>query len=80
MVKNQGRIKGTIDQRAMPRSFVEGDIVLLLDKTNEKPGMHKNFDNLWLSPYQIENKVAINFSYLISLNSELSLQIHQFHE
>jgi hypothetical protein len=46
MIKNQEIIKGIFDQKVHQRPFAKGDIVLMWDKTKEKPGMHKKFDSL----------------------------------
>eukprot|EP00253_Pinus_taeda_P006813 PITA_06813 len=44
------RVKSHFDQAVRPRSFNEGDLVLLYDQANEKLGPGK-LESMWLGPY-----------------------------
>lgn len=48
------RVKIIFDKKAKPRSFKEGDLVILWAKRYEDLGKHGMFDNLWLGPFVIE--------------------------
>jgi hypothetical protein len=64
MLKNQRKIKGTIDLRARQRDFKKGYLVLMWVKRREKTGIHQKFDSLWLGPYKIEKKYGSDSFYL----------------
>ncbi len=51
--KSQSNIKKSFDKYSRSRSLQVGDMVLLWDRKNEKPGKHKKLDSLWLGPYII---------------------------
>jgi transposase InsO family protein len=70
MVRNQDKIKGTLNHEARQRYLEEVDLVLMWDKRKEKPGVLKKFDGLWLGPYKIERKDGVNSFYLASLDRE----------
>jgi hypothetical protein len=79
MARNQEKIKGTLDQKARQRIFKERDQVLMWDKRNEKPGMHKKFDSLWTERYQIESEAGVNSFNLATLEGEkLLLPINKY--
>ena len=47
------RVKSHFDQTVHPRSFVEGDLVLLYDQANDKLGAGK-LESMWLGPYIVK--------------------------
>ena len=47
------RVKAHFDQTMHPRSFVEGDLVLLYDQENDKLGAGK-LESMWLGPYIVK--------------------------
>ena len=47
------RVKTHFDQTVHPRSFVEGDLVLLYDQANDKLGAGK-LEPMWLGPYIVK--------------------------
>ena len=55
------RVKAHFDQSVSPRSFVEGDLVLLYDQAHEKLGAGK-FQPMWHGPY-IVKRVLKNGAY-----------------
>ncbi len=55
------QVKTHFDQTVHPRSFVEGDLVLLYDQANDKLGAGK-LESMWLGPY-IVNKVLQKGAY-----------------
>ena len=57
--KNQ--VKAHFDQMVSPRSFIEGDLVLLYDQAHEKLGAGK-FQPMWHGPY-IVKRVLKNGAY-----------------
>jgi hypothetical protein len=54
----QDKMKKVFNKKVGPRSFVEGDLVLLWDKIHEDLNKHGKFDSLWLGPYVIEEVCA----------------------
>ena len=48
------RVKTHFDQTVHPRSFVEGDLVLLYDQANDKVGAGK-FEHMWHGPYIVKH-------------------------
>eukprot|EP00253_Pinus_taeda_P017139 PITA_17139 len=68
--KNQSNIKKSFDKCSRSRSLQVGDMVLLWDRKNEKPGKHKKFDSLWLGPYIIKDIAGPNSFYLSRLDGE----------
>lgn len=47
------RVKSRFDQTVHPRSFNEGDLVLLYDQANDKLGAGK-LESMWLGPYIVK--------------------------
>ena len=47
------RVKAHFDQSVSPRSFVEGDLVLLYDQEHDKLGASK-FQPMWHGPYIVK--------------------------
>eukprot|EP00253_Pinus_taeda_P006080 PITA_06080 len=68
--KIEFNIKKSFDKSSRSRSLQVGDMVLLWDCKNEKPGKHKKFDNLWLGPYIIRDIVGPNSFHLRKLGGE----------
>eukprot|EP00253_Pinus_taeda_P032088 PITA_32088 len=68
--KNQSNIKKSFDKYSRSRSLQVGDMVLLWDCKNEKPGKHKKFDSLWLGPYIIRDIAGPNSFHLSRLDGE----------
>jgi hypothetical protein len=59
--------------------FEDGDLMLVWDKSKEKPGMHKKFDSLWIRPYQIQSKCGTNSFVLATPEGEkLSLLVNGY--
>jgi hypothetical protein len=48
-----------------------GDLVLKWDKINEPKGKHSKFQNLWLGPFQIVEKIGVGTYSLQNLRGEL---------
>lgn len=48
------RVKTHFDQNVRPRSFVEGDLVLLYDQAKDKLGAGK-LESMWRRPYIVKN-------------------------
>ena len=48
------RVKTHFDHTVHPRSFVEGDLVLLYDQANDKMGVGK-LEPMWLGPYIVKS-------------------------
>ena len=55
------QVKAHFDQSVSPRSFVEGDLVLLYDQAHDKLGAGK-FQPMWHGPYIIQ-RVLQNGAY-----------------
>ena len=47
------RVKAHFDQTVSPRSFIEGDLVLLYDQAHDKLGARK-FQPMWHGPYIVK--------------------------
>jgi hypothetical protein len=58
-VAHQQVVKCWFDKhKAGNKYFDVGDLVLKWDKVNEPKGKHSKFQNLWLGPYQIVEKIG----------------------
>lgn len=68
--KNQSNIKKSFDKSSRSISLQVGDMVLLWDRKNEKPGKHKKFDSLWLGSYIIRDIAGPNSFHLSRLDGE----------
>ena len=68
--KNQSKVKRNFDKSSRNRGFSNGDMVLLWDRRNEKPGNHGKFDSLWLGPYIIREAAGQNSYHLSTLDGE----------
>jgi hypothetical protein len=53
------------------KNFEVGDLVLKWDKINEPKGKHSKFQNLWLGPYQVAEKIGVGTYRLQNLRGEL---------
>ena len=53
------------------KDFDIGDLVLKWDKPNEPKGKHSKFQNLWLGPYQIDQKLGPSTFKLKTLDGKL---------
>ena len=40
------------------KNFEVGDLVLKWDRANEPKGKHSKFQNLWLGPFQVAEKIG----------------------
>ena len=61
---------GSRKNAARLRSFNKGDLGLMRDNINKKPGKHGKFYSLWLGPYIIESMAGPNSFYLSHLDGE----------
>jgi len=50
------RVKSHFDQSVSPRSFIEGDLVLLYDQAHDKLGAGK-FHPMWHGPYIVKREL-----------------------
>ena len=56
---HQQRIKTWFDKHvAGDKHFQVGDLVLKWDKGSEDMGKHSKFQNIWLGPYEIAEKIG----------------------
>jgi hypothetical protein len=47
-----------------------GDLVLKWDRENESKGKHSKFQNLWLRPFQVVEKIGVGTYRLQNLRGE----------
>jgi hypothetical protein len=47
-----------------------GDLVLKWDKENESKGKHSKFQNLWLEPFQVAEKIGVGMYQLKNMRGE----------
>ena len=64
------RSKVHYDSHVHPRTFSEGDIVLVYDQPNDKLGKGK-FDSMWYGPYVIHHCLIKGAYTLIDSNGKL---------
>jgi hypothetical protein len=63
--QHQHIVKGWFDSNsALDRNFEVGDLVLKWDKPDEGKGEHTKFQNLWLGPFVISEKLRPESFYL----------------
>ena len=62
------RIKAQYDRNVTPRSFSEGDLVLVYDQANDKLGAGK-FVPMWHGPFIVKWKIAKGAYELIDFDS-----------
>lgn len=53
ITEHQMKVKRIFDQKARPRKFMKGDLVLLWDKRREPKDAYGKFESLWKGPYVI---------------------------
>ena len=46
--------------KAKEKIFEVGDLVLKWDRENEPKGKHSKFQNLWLRPFQVSEKIGVS--------------------
>jgi len=59
--------------KARDKNFELGDLVLKREKINEPKVKHSKFQNLWLGPFQIAEKIGLHTYWLQNLRSELEI-------
>jgi hypothetical protein len=62
---------GLINTMIGDKNFEIGDLVLKWDRVNEPKGKHTKFQNLWLGPFQIAEKIGAETYRLKSLEGDL---------
>ena len=56
--------------KAKEKNFEVGDLVLKWDIANKPKGKHSKFQNLWLGPLQVAEKIGVGNYRLQSLKGE----------
>jgi hypothetical protein len=57
---HQQIIKRWFDKhKAKEKNFEVGDLVLKWDRENEPKGNHSKFQNIWLGPFQVAEKIGV---------------------
>jgi hypothetical protein len=56
--------------KAKEKNFEVGDLVLKWDRENEPKGKHSKFQNLWLRPFQVAEKIGAGTYRLQNLRGE----------
>jgi hypothetical protein len=56
--------------KAKEKNFEVGDLVLKWDRENEPKGKHSKFQNLWLGPFQVVEKIGAGTYQLQNLRGE----------
>jgi hypothetical protein len=68
---HQQVVKRWFDKHKAKEFFFEvGDLVLKWDKANESKGKHSKFQNLWLRPFQVAEKIGAGTYRLQNLRGE----------
>jgi hypothetical protein len=62
--ERQQSIKIYFDKNATVKKFQKGELVLLWNKSKEKPSMHTKFEALCIGPYIIDKILGFNFYML----------------
>jgi hypothetical protein len=52
------------------KNFEIGDLLLKWDRENEPKGKHSKFQNLWLGPFQVAEKIGVGTYLLHNLRGE----------
>jgi hypothetical protein len=52
------------------KNFEVGDLVLKWDRANDPKGKHSKFQNLWLGPFQVAEKIGLGTYQLQNLRGE----------
>ena len=69
---HQQIIKRWFDKHVVgDKQFQVGDMVLKWDKSSEAKGKHSKFQNIWLGPYEIAEKIGDATYKLQSLQGDL---------
>lgn len=69
---HQQLIKKWFDKhKEKDKSFEVGDLVLKWDNMNEPKGNHSKLQNIWLSPFQVAEKIGVGTYHLQNLRGEL---------
>jgi hypothetical protein len=76
-VAHQRIVKHWFDKHKVGnKDFDVGDLVLKWDKANEPKGKHSKFQNLWLGPYQIVEKIGVGTYHLQSMGENWILSLN----
>jgi predicted GH43/DUF377 family glycosyl hydrolase len=71
-VAHQQMVKKWFDKHKVGnKNFEVGDLVLKWDKINEPKGKHSKFQNMWLGPFQVAEKIGVGTYHLQNLRGEL---------
>jgi hypothetical protein len=71
-ITHQQIVKRWFDKhKAREKNFEVGDLVLKWDRENETKGKHSKFQNLWLRPLQVAEKLGAGTYQLQNLRGEL---------
>jgi hypothetical protein len=71
-VAHQQIVKKWFDKhKARDKNFELGDLVLKWDKINKPKGKHSKFQNLWLGPFQIAEKIGLRTYRLQNIRRQL---------
>jgi hypothetical protein len=70
-ITHQQIVKRWFDKhKAKEKNFEVGDLVLKWDRENEPKGKHSKFQNLWLRPFQVSEKIGAGTYRLQNLRGE----------
>jgi hypothetical protein len=70
-IAHQQIVKRWFDKhKAKEKNFEVGDLVLKWDRANEPKGKHSKFQNLWLRPFQVAEKIGVGTYRLQNLRGE----------
>jgi hypothetical protein len=70
-ISHQQIVKMWFDKhKAKEKNFEVGDLVLKWDRANEPKGKHYKFQNLWLIPFQVAEKIGVGIYRLQDLRGE----------
>jgi hypothetical protein len=58
--------------KAIEKSFEVGDLVLKWDRENKPKGKHSKFQNLWLRPLQVSEKIGVGTYRLQNMRGNLT--------
>jgi hypothetical protein len=59
------------EHKAGGNNFEVGELVLKWDKINDPKGKHSKFQNMWLGPFEIVEKIGIGTYHFQNLRGEL---------
>jgi hypothetical protein len=70
-IAHQQIVKMWFDKhKAKEKNFEVGDLVLKWDRENKPKGKHSKFQNLWLGPFQVAEKIGVGTYRLQNLRGE----------